>query len=216
MERKRIPLGLRIRRRRHRMIAQLQDMIVEKLVEVFPKVVIHGGTAIWRCYGGNRFSEDVDVFLEKDIAKLNLLFEELERAGFKILKKRIKENSLFSVLKFDEIEVRLEAVFKRVEGILGEYETVEGNLITVYTLPPEILIKEKVNAYLKRRKVRDLYDIFHLLRFVEQKEKVKRSLLILIERFEKPLDEEKLKELILHGVVPTSREIIECVKRWLG
>ena len=138
----RIPLGLRIKRKRHKEIAFLQDIIVEKLYEIFPKAVIHGGTAIWRCYDGNRFSEDVDVYLERKIIELNLLFENLQNEGFKIIKKRIKENSLFSVLRFNDAEVRLEGIFKKVQGIPKEYETVEGTLITVYTLLPETLIKE--------------------------------------------------------------------------
>jgi len=61
----RIPLGLRIKRKRHREIAFLQDIIVEKLYEIFSKAVIHRETAIWRCYDGNRFSEDIDVYIEE-------------------------------------------------------------------------------------------------------------------------------------------------------
>jgi len=211
----RIPLGLRIKRKMHKEIAFLQDIIVEKLYEIFPKAVIHGGTAIWRCYDGNRFSEDVDVYLERKIIELNLLFENLQNEGFKIIKKRIKENSLFSVLRFNDVEVRLEGIFKKVQGIPKEYETVEGTLITVYTLLPETLIKEKIKAYLKRRKIRDLYDIFFLLRFVVEKEKIKRELEALITSFKKPSDEEELRTLILYGIAPSSKEIIEYLRRWL-
>jgi len=210
-----IPLGLRIKRKKHRDIAFLQDIIVEKLYEIFPDCVIHGGTAIWRCYNGNRFSDDIDVYLEKNINKINLLFEELKKEGFEIIKKRIKENSLFSILKFDNVEIKLESVFKKVEGTLSEYETLEGNLITVYTLLAENLIKEKIKAYLKRRKMRDLYDIFYLLRFVKEKEKIKKDLAILITEFKQPLDEDEFKTLILYGIVPRASEIIEYIKRWL-
>ena len=211
----RIPLGLRIKRKMHKEIAFLQDIIVERLYEIFPKAVIHGGAAIWRCYNGNRFSEDIDVYIERKIAKLNLLFENLQNEGFKIIKKRIKENSLFSVLRFNDVEVRLEGIFKKVQGIPKEYETVEGTLITVYTLPPETLIKEKIKAYLKRRKIRDLYDIFFLLRFVVEKEKIKKELKALITSFKKPSDEEELRTLILYGIAPSSKEIIEYLRRWL-
>jgi len=39
----------------------------------------------------------------------------------------------------------------------------------VKTLSPEDLIKEKIKAYVNRRKVRDLYDIYYLLDFCETK-----------------------------------------------
>jgi len=215
MEERRIPLGLKIKRKRHREIAFLQDIIVEKLYEIFSKAVIHGGTAIWRCYNGNRFSEDIDVYIERKITKLNLLFDNLQKEGFRIVKKRVRENSLFSVLKFNDTEVRLEGIFKKVSGVPKEYETVEGTLITVYTLLPEALIKEKIKAYLKRKKIRDLYDVFFLLRFVREKEKIKKELEALIASFKKPLDEEELRALILYGITPSSEEMVEYIKRWL-
>ena len=215
MEERRIPLGLKIKRKRHREIAFLQDIIVEKLYEIFSKAVIHGGTAIWRCYNGNRFSEDIDVYIERKITKLNLLFDNLQKEGFRIVKKRVRENSLFSVLKFNDTEVRLEGIFKKVSGVPKEYETVEGTLITVYTLLPEALIKEKIKAYLKRKKIRDLYDVFFLLRFVREKEKIKKELEALMASFKKPLDEKELRALILYGITPSSEEMIEYIRRWL-
>ena len=30
------------------------------------KIVLHGGTAIWRCYAGNRFSDDLDLYVKSD------------------------------------------------------------------------------------------------------------------------------------------------------
>ena len=92
------------------------------------------------------------------------ILESLEKKGFNIIKKRIKENSVYSVLKFNTTLVRFEAIFKDIKNfILKEYETSESVFINVYTLTPEELIKEKVEAYTKRKKIRDLYDIFFLL-----------------------------------------------------
>ena len=144
-----------------------------------------------------------------------MLFDNLQKEGFRIIKKRVRENSLFSVLRFNDTEVRLEGIFKKVQGIPKEYETIEGTLITVYTLLPEALIKEKIKAYLKRKKIRDLYDIFFLLRFVKEKEKIKKELEALITQFNKPSDEEQLRALILYGITPSSEEMVEYIKRWL-
>jgi len=155
---KRTPLYMRMRRERHREIAKLQDIIVENMYRVFPRAVIHGGTAIWRCYSGNRFSEDVDAYIGK--AGTDRFFVELKRAGFEVLRKKATENALYSSLSLERTEVRFEALFRSIPGVVREYETCEGILWNVFTLSPEEMIREKVAAYLDRRRIRDLYDIF--------------------------------------------------------
>lgn len=210
----RFPLHWRIRRERHKKIARLQDIIVETLYRVFPRGVLHGGTAIWRCYSGNRFSEDVDMYIQKDIEKINRLFEELRRDGFEITKKRITKNSIYSSLSFGGVEVRFEALFKRARGVVREYETYEGILFNVFTLTPEEMIGEKIDAYMKRRKVRDLYDIFFLLRYAKKDERLKAWGTKLLRNFGEPVDEEELKALIMFGAIPTTKDILEYVGRW--
>ena len=211
---KRIPLHLKIKRARHREIAMAQDIAMETFYHVFPRGVLHGGTAIWRCYSGNRFSEDIDVYVERNLKKIDMFFEELKKRGFGVLKRRVKENALYSTLKFGEVEIRFEAVFKRAKGVLREYETCEGNLLSVYTLGPETMIGEKVEAYLGRRKIRDLYDVFFLLRLVEKTETVKPKLSKLIRNFRLPLDEKELRTLLLFGAIPNKRAMLEYIGRW--
>ena len=203
-----IPLNLRLKKKVHRDIAYAQDLIMEELYNFFPRAVFHGGTAIWRCYQGNRFSEDIDVYL--DNKNLNAFFNLLEQKGFKILKKRIKNNSLYSLLEFNRTQVRFEALFLRKVGILKEYETVDGNFINVYTLSPDVLIEEKIAACLKRKKIRDLYDIFFLLRYanktpkdLDQIEKVKIT------------DEENLPTIILSGLIPKTEEMKKYISEWV-
>jgi len=207
-----IPLILKIKRAQHKEIANAQDLIVEELYTVFNDAVIHGGTAIWRCYKGNRFSEDIDVYIPRDIKRLDALFQKLEKRGFSIEKKKIGENSLFSNLKINRIFVRFEALFRNADGILKEYETSDGNLLTVYTLPPEELIREKASAYLKRLKIRDLYDIFFLLRHVTDKKAIKKELNMLINGFRMPVDEKDLRILLLEGLVPETKKMMEYIK----
>jgi predicted nucleotidyltransferase component of viral defense system len=91
----------------------------------------------------------------------------------------------------------------------------DGTFILVNILQPEEMIKEKISAYFKRRKVRDLYDIFFLLKFVEDKEKIKNHLLKFIEDFKKPKDEKELKTLIISGSVPTIKNMLEVIKKWV-
>lgn len=211
---KRIPLHLKIRRARHREIAMAQDIAMETFYLVFPRGVLHGGTAIWRCYSGNRFSEDIDVYVKRDVKKIDKFFEMLEKRGFEVIKKRVKENALYSKLKFGEVEIRFEAIFRRAKGVLMEYETYEGNLLSVYTLDPETMIGEKVDAYMGRRKIRDLYDIFFLLRLVEKAETVKPKLSKLVQNFKQPIDEKELMALVLFGAIPDKKDMLEYIERW--
>lgn len=210
-----IPLILRLKKERHREIAKAQDLVVKELYNIIDKAILHGGTAIWRCYNGNRFSEDIDVYIPRDINKIDLFFKNLEKAGFIIEKKRIKENSLFSTLKLNDIFVRFEAVFKSANSILKDYESIDGNFIAVYTLTPETLIKEKINAYLGRYKIRDLYDIFFLLKYADNKELIKYDLKKLINNFKNSVDKEELKILILDGLIPDTNKMLEYIKSFI-
>ncbi len=173
---------------------------------------MHGGTAIWRCYNGNRFSEDVDVYIIKDKSRIDKFFELIEKKGLIVERKKISENSIYSSLKFNRTIVRFEAVFKKVEGSLKEYETTEGNFLTIYTLTPEQLINEKVQAYIKRQKIRDLYDVFFLLRSIKNIQDVRKSLNELLSNFKKPVDEKDLNVLILEGVVPTTQKMLDYIR----
>ena len=210
-----IPLIARLKKQRHRDIALAHDIVIEVLFNVFDNAVLHGGTAIWRCYHGNRFSEDIDVYIPRDIRKLGLFFDSLEKKGFTIEKKKISENSLFSNLSLNRTIVGFEAIFKKSEGILKEYETAEGNLISVYTLSPEELINEKVNTYLKRLKIRDLYDIFFLLREVNNKAEIASKLKALIANFKPPIDKNELNILILEGLVPDTEKMLDYINSYL-
>ena len=72
-----IPLILKLKKSSQKEIAKAQDLIVEEIYKIFDKAIIHGGTSIWRCYNGNRFSEDIDMYIPKEISKINDLFENL-------------------------------------------------------------------------------------------------------------------------------------------
>jgi len=128
-----------------------------------------------------------------------------------IIKKRIKENSLYSLLEFNRTKVRFEAVFaKKTDIILKEYETADGSLINVYTLSPDNLLDEKIAAFIKRNKIRDLYDIFFLLRFVSKRRFIPIKKIVAVD----VIDEENLKTLIISGLVPSSDEMKKYIEQW--
>jgi predicted nucleotidyltransferase component of viral defense system len=209
-----IPLSLKLRNKKDRELAFAQDIIVAELYKFFPEAIIHGGTGIWRCYQGNRFSEDVDVYIKRDENKIAGFFKSLEMKGFKLIKKRLRENSLYSGLEFNRIETKFEATFQNKNPFLKKYETAESFFINVYTLTPEDLVIEKVETYLKRRKIRDLYDIAFLINQVENKGLIKSYLKKLIENFKKPIDEENLANIIISGAIPDSNQLLMEIERW--
>ena len=210
-----IPLNLKLKKKTQREVAYAQDVLVEELYNFFPKAIIHGGTAIWRCYNGNRFSEDVDVYIKKDEKKINEFFRVLEKRGFNVIKKRIKENSLYSSLIFQGVSVRFEATFQIKKPLFKRYETSESFFINIYTLSSKDLIIEKINTYLKRKKIRDLYDVFFLLNYVEKKDDIKKHLNKLIKNFEKSIDEKNLKAIIISGAVPSSEQLLNGIREWV-
>jgi len=211
-----VELIRKIKKKYQKEIGYAQDLIVENIYKLFPDTILHGGTFIWRCLQGNRFSEDIDIFLpKKDEKKIEEFFKFLENIGFKIEKLRIKENSVFSKLWFGKVLIRVEIVFKNVKGELFNYECVDGRRIPVLGLELKTLLIQKIDAFLKRKKIRDLYDIYYLLNFVKKDEEIIKKLKFLIKNFEKPLDENELEKIILFGYAPKSEEIIEFLKKWI-
>ncbi|HLC91049.1 MAG TPA: nucleotidyl transferase AbiEii/AbiGii toxin family protein [Candidatus Nanoarchaeia archaeon] len=209
-----IALGQKLKKHIHQEIALAQDILVEELYITFPTAILHGGTAIWRCYGGGRFSEDLDVYLPRDEQKIASYWEKLKERGFILEKKKVTANSIYSTLQLQRQKVRFEALFLKKDNCLKEYETISGNYLTVLTLTPEQFVEEKVNAYLNRKKIRDLYDIFFLLRFVQDRKGVLSFLKRLLDDFPAPADEEELQVLILEGVVPSVQKMKEYIERY--
>jgi len=210
-----LPIFKKLKKKAHREIATLQDILVSEVFRIFKSAVLHGGTAIWRCYQGNRFSEDVDFYISpKEKNKIKNFLENLEKEGFKILKKKFTQNAFYSKIKRNEAEIRFEVLFKEIKNYTTkEYETIEGLKFVINTLGPEELILEKVSAYLKRKLIRDLYDIYFLLNYTS-KEKIKVYLLKLLKDFKKPADEKELKYLIITGVAPKLEEILNKIKKY--
>ncbi|MEK6894208.1 MAG: nucleotidyl transferase AbiEii/AbiGii toxin family protein [Nanoarchaeota archaeon] len=209
-----IPLQARLKREVHRKIAYAQDLIAKEVYLVFDRAVLHGGTAIWRCYGGKRFSEDLDFYFPKDKKRIETLFENLEKAGFNIIKKKISNSSVYSELEFDRTSVRLEATFQKVSGTIHDYEMSDGNIISIYSLTAPEFLAEKSRTYLKRLKVRDLWDVFFLIKMINDPHSIK-EIGELINNYKKPIDESDLKVILLEGIVPSADEMIHYImQKW--
>jgi len=207
---KKIPLG-KILKGKFLKIARTQDFILIELLRKFD-FVIHGDTAIWRIYGGKRFSYDIDIY-HKNSQEVMKWFSSMK--SLTLIRKRLTpSNVLYVKLKDEEIvEVEVSPLFKKIKPVEGEFVLTDGSTLVVKTLSPEDLLKEKAAAFINRKKARDLYDVYYLIDFCD-KEKIKINLSALLKQLKKPKDFEGLKDLILVGKAPSFETIFKKVKMY--
>jgi len=208
-----IPLSLRLKKRMQVDIGFLQDEIIDILYYIDGNILLHGGTAIWRCYSGNRFSEDLD-FYSKNILKIeNKFIEKVKDRGLQVLKFKKTGNLIFCKISNGEVEIRVEINFSVYKSpIARSYEKMDGSFIDVFTLIPEDIVLEKIDAYNRRRFIRDIYDIYHLAKYLEPNKELTQELLGFLKSLPLPMDEKNLKTLVYSGAVPSFKQIVEFLK----
>lgn len=191
-------------------IAELQDSIVVELSKNFD-FVLHGGTAVWRVYGGKRFSYDIDIY-HKNPEQIAKYFSSTKI--FKVLKLKVTPSKVLYLKIGDDVVTELEAspISNGIEVTEANFWLVDGSSIVVETLTPESLIKEKIRAFMNRKMAKDLYDIFYLLDFC-QKSKIKEEIKSLLPFLKsEPKDFSGLSELILIGKSPSFEAIVRKVE----
>jgi len=207
----RLPLRNILRKQAHIELADLQDEVVDVLFNITPDAIFHGGTSIWRCYEGNRFSEDLDFYL-KDTKnfeeKLNI---ELKKRGLELTKFRKADNSIYSKISNGKTEVSLELELRDFKDkFLTEYKKTDSSTISIYCLSKEDLLIEKAKAFLSRKLIRDYYDVYFLSKDINLE-----KFLLEIKDFSKseikPVDETNLKTLIYSGICPTFKEMQKAI-----
>ncbi len=183
-------------------------------------LLFKGGTALKFIYQSPRFSEDLD-FTGKNIARHQLddLFvktlSEIEKIGVQISIKEAKLTSggylgliYYQLFNFHG-NMNFEVSLRKTKEIRKEIATIVNDFTLTYTivyLAPEELVSEKLQALLRRRKPRDYYDLYFMLRHLELNKFVNKKNLKEILRF---LNKEELdfkKELSL--LLPVSHHII--------
>jgi hypothetical protein len=212
-----VPLAAKLKRRAHKSVALAQDILMTEACSVFPEAVLHGGTAIWRCYGGGRFSEDLDFYLpEAGRSAVERLRRGAVAKGLAELKFKETANALFAKFSFGGTAVSFEAAKRApsAPSVVKPYEMLDGNLMLVRTLTPESLIVEKAAAYTSRRKVRDLYDVYFLLGLVDDRAAVAGPVGSLLNRYRPPIDEAQLRAIVVVGAVPSAEGMVGELRKW--
>lgn len=208
-----------LKKKLHKDIGFLQDEIVEVVYDVFPEIIFHGGTSIWRCYKGNRFSEDLDFYLLKDEKIKEKLLSVLSKKNLEIIKFKETENLIFSKISSNNTIVQLEIrklskqdpIFNKTTPI--EYRRIDGSSITVLCLTEKDLLFEKATAYLNRKLIRDIYDVYFFSNFVSLDTLEKKDLNNIILNFKEPIDPENLKAIVYKGAIPSYFQMLNFIKK---
>ena len=198
-------------------MARLQDSSIEALYEIDERIVLHGGTTIWRCYSGNRFSDDIDLYVKTpaEVSKIrNGLSFVLKKYGLGIEKVSAIGSSTIITVKGPEAEIKLEiGLSKRsIKPISMGFERSNGTRMSVLTLSADDLILEKIDTYSSRRYSRDIYDIYHLSQSADPK-KIGKSVCAFLEGIKPPVDEENLRAIVYSGASPSFESMVEAIGR---
>ncbi len=149
------------------------------------KLLFKGGTALRIVYGSPRFSEDLDFSLfgvaQNEIKSfVERLFvhvlAEMARADIKVElgdKIGITDGGYFGVATFRMFEyppvsVEINVSSRNGRNVTGEVDSIANNFVPTYTivhLPQTEIIEEKIfDALVKRKKPRDFYDLYIMMR----------------------------------------------------
>ncbi len=211
-----IPIINNLKQKRRKEIAQGQDLVIQEIYRESQEVILHGGTAIWRCYKGNRFSWDLDFYFPKGFSSnLDNLKRRLAKVGVEVEKIKTTKNSIYATLTYKGRTIKFGGLFKKLTKIVTrQYRLADGTSIVVKTLSLIKLLEEKVEAYLDRRKIRDLYDIYYLSDLIDKKERLKPLLSKLLKNYQEPKGRERLESLIITGIAPNTKDMLNEIKRW--
>jgi predicted nucleotidyltransferase component of viral defense system len=140
------------------------------------EIFFKGGTALKIVYQSSRFSEDLDfsstitnkklieemvVDVLKDIKKTNL--------KARLIESKKTSGGYLAIIEFMlplVIKIQLEISF-REKNIQGEVVTVVNDFVPTYSLislERDELVRQKIKALMERRKPRDFYDLYFILR----------------------------------------------------
>lgn len=150
------------------------------------KLLFKGGTALRIVYGSPRFSEDLDFSLigvaQNEVKSfVEGLFvgvlAEMAQMGIKVeLGNKVGATSggyfgvaTFKMFDYSPVSVEINVSTKRKDGnIIGEVDSIANNFVPTYTiihLPQTEIVWEKIfDALVNRKKPRDFYDLYFIMR----------------------------------------------------
>ena len=199
-----LPIANQLKKRAQVEVAYLQDEIMDIMYSISDDLILHGGTAIWRCYAGKRFSEDLDFHSRSFPDKNSLFRSTIESHGLIMLKTMDTGNVIFSNVRSNSATVKVEINHvSEVAGTQLDYQLADGSTMEILSLTPDQFIREKILAYTDRRYIRDLCDIYHLVNYAGLLGSTKQELTEFMADLAPPIDEQVLKTLVYSGLPPS-------------
>jgi predicted nucleotidyltransferase component of viral defense system len=168
----------------HAEVDYFQNILLFILYKNFGKnLVFKGGTALSKCYGLLRFSEDLDFTAEKEIND-KIIWEELKRFMIEFTsEKKNYENGIKYIIKINgplfigtknslcriiiDISLREKVVLKPEIKSIGRFME-EMPIFDVLVMDKKEIFSEKIRAIMTRNKARDVYDLSFLAKEKEE------------------------------------------------
>ncbi len=168
-------------------------------IEGAENILFKGGTALKIIYGSPRFSEDLDFSIfnieqyqqEKFIDDIfNNVLVEIERTGIKVelgpkprpTKEGYYGDATFKIYDYPSVAASINVSSRNGQNVKGEVDSISNDFVPTYNvfhLPQEKLVEEKIDALLERKKARDFYDLYFIMRrgllTLEQKKRLNNS-----------------------------------------
>ncbi len=209
--------------------AVLEDDALDLLVKNYDAFVMHGGTAVWRCYGGNRFSRDLDFYSNLDASEESRLQKEIHELlvenDYPVREEKYnnKTNTLHIIFRGNGTTGKFDITFGKADGHAVEYMRVDGSRKMILALGPGELLVEKIDTYLSKyvngaEEIHDLYDIMVLKDKIGKPSKeICRKIDAFLTKIKDrpPKNEKDLRQLILSGAAPSFKDMIGILERWL-
>ena len=209
-----LPIAKQLKKQSQVQIAFLQDEIVDILYSLADDLIFRGGTAIWRCYHGKRFSEDLDFYSLSFTNIMKEFHESVISHGLSVPRIEDTGNVIFSTIRNNDATIRVEINHvSDVTGNLMKYELTDGSNVEVLSLTADQFINEKILAYTDRRYIRDIYDIYHISTNFQLQDLTRQNLMEFLSNLPQPLDEPVLRTLVYAGLAPTFENMIREMKR---
>ena len=207
-----LPLANKLKTQEHIDIATLQDSAIDALYSLIPGIILHGGTAVWRCYGGNRFSEDLDIYI-KSAKELDMIRKEfswsLRKYNITLDKFNTIGNSTVIKLSSGKILLRVDVQIAKIsDSVQRTYQKADGSTFKILTLPQHALILEKIKAYESRRYIRDFYDIYILSEEINKKSGVAKKISLFLKDPPRPVNNNVLNSLVYSGLAPKFEDML--------
>lgn len=142
------------------------------------KAMFKGGTALRIVYGSPRFSEDMDFSgFQTSVREIEdwvaSAAGELERNAIPVSTVESKKTSggylaiIASPVGDLPVQIQVQVSLRRRGDVKGQGVLVTPDLLPAYALtqlPERLLVQEKLEALMARRKPRDFYDLYFMLR----------------------------------------------------